>query len=373
MRKGFCVSPFRYAEVRDNGDVWQCCTSWIEKPAGNILSDSWENIWNSDYAKRLRRSMHKGDFSMCDENLCPYIQKWNKGEEDYSAYFPIYDESTFEKLWDAKEINPNGKKKYQDIIENKIIDLPYGPESVTFAHDRSCNLACPSCRKDFFKTEGKDREQTYKIQELIMGEPICDTHEVYITNSGDAFGADVFRDLLKMINTKDFPNLVNLHLHTNANSWSKTHWNRLKNLHDIPRLTCHISIDACTKETYEIVRKGGKWETLQKNLKFIFEDIPNLKFIRTSFVCQDLNYKEMSGFVELIDDLSYGSNAVVEVEFGQFTDWGVSSKEIVEQRQIFKRTHPDYNLFLEEYKKMLKLDKKVIITDNFDISEEELK
>ena len=83
MRKGFCVSPFRYAEVRDNGDVWQCCTSWIEKPAGNILSDSWENIWNSDYAKRLRRSMHKGDFSMCDENLCPYIQKWNKGEEDY--------------------------------------------------------------------------------------------------------------------------------------------------------------------------------------------------------------------------------------------------------------------------------------------------
>ena len=373
MRKGFCVSPFRYAEVRDNGDVWQCCTSWIEKPAGNILSDSWKSIWNSDYAKRLRRSMHKGDFSMCDENLCPYIQKWNKGEEDYSAYFPIYDESTFEKLWDAKEINPNGKKKYQDIIENKIIDLPYGPESVTFAHDRSCNLACPSCRKDFFKTEGKDREQTYKIQELIMGEPICDTHEVYITNSGDAFGADVFRDLLKMINTKDFPNLVNLHLHTNANSWSKTHWNRLKNLHDIPRLTCHISIDACTKETYEIVRKGGKWETLQKNLKFIFEDIPNLKFIRTSFVCQDLNYKEMSGFVKLIDDLSYGSNSVVEVEFGQFTDWGVSSKEIVEQRQIFKRTHPDYNLFLEEYKKMLKLDKKVIITDNFDITEEELK
>ena len=47
MRKGFCVSPFRYAEVRDNGDVWQCCTSWIEKPAGNILSDSWESIWKS--------------------------------------------------------------------------------------------------------------------------------------------------------------------------------------------------------------------------------------------------------------------------------------------------------------------------------------
>ena len=172
-----------------------------------------------------------------------------------------------------------------------------------------------------------------------------------------------------MINTKDFPNLVNLHLHTNGNSWSRTHWNKLKNLHDIPRLTCHISIDACTKETYEVVRKGGKWETLQKNLKFIFEDIPNLKFIRTSFVCQDLNYKEMSGFVELIDDLSYGSDAIVEVEFGQFTDWGVSSKEIVEQRQIFKRTHPNYNLFLEEYKKMLKLDKNVLITDNLDIEE----
>ena len=77
----------------------------------------------------------------------------------------------------------------------------------------------------------------------------------------------------------------------------------------------------------------------------------------------------MSGFVKLIDDLSYGSDAIVEVEFGQFTDWGVSSKEIVEQRQIFKRTHPNYNLFLEEYKKMLKLDKNVLITDNLDIEE----
>ena len=53
MRKGFCVSPFRYAEIRDNGDVWQCCTSWIEKPAGNILTEKWEDIWNSDYAKKL--------------------------------------------------------------------------------------------------------------------------------------------------------------------------------------------------------------------------------------------------------------------------------------------------------------------------------
>ena len=304
---------------------------------------------------------------MCYENLCPYIQKWNKHEEDYSAYFPIYDETTFNKLWNAKEINPTGKKKYQEIIKNKTTKLNYGPESVTFAHDRSCNLACPSCRKDFFKTEGKDREQTYKIQELIMGEPLCDTHEIYITNSGDAFGADVFRDLLKMINKKDFPNLHTLHLHTNAISWTKNHWNELSNLHDIPRLTCHISIDACTKETYEVVRKGGKWETLQRNLKFIFEDIPNLKFIRASLVVSDLNYREMAGFVSMIDNFSYNSHAVVEAEFGKWNDWGVSTEEIVKQRRIFKPNHPEYELFLKEYEKMLKLDKKIIITDNLDI------
>ena len=75
----------------------------------------------------------------------------------------------------------------------------------------------------------------------------------------------------------------------------------------------------------------------------------------------------MAGFVSMIDNFSYNSHAVVEAEFGKWNDWGVSTEEIVKQRRIFKQNHPEYELFLKEYRKMLKLDKQIIITDNLDI------
>ncbi|MBT7558705.1 hypothetical protein HN615_17530 [Candidatus Woesearchaeota archaeon] len=30
MRKGFCVSPFRYSEIRDNGDVCDGCIGEVD-------------------------------------------------------------------------------------------------------------------------------------------------------------------------------------------------------------------------------------------------------------------------------------------------------------------------------------------------------
>jgi hypothetical protein len=192
--------------------VWQCCTNWIENPMGNVLKENWESIWNSKDAQKLRQTMHEGSMSMCDATQCPYLQAWNRGEEDYSSYFPIYDETTFHKLYNAKEINPEGESKYKKIITEKLTELPWGPESVSFSHDRSCNLACPSCRLDFFNSRGKDRELSYKIQDMILGKPMCDSHELYITNSGDPFGSDLFRDLLKSININDYPSIKNIHL-----------------------------------------------------------------------------------------------------------------------------------------------------------------
>ena len=78
---------------------------------------------------------------------------------------------------------------------------------------------------------------------------------------------------------------------------------------------------------------------------------------------------QVTAFAEARGGVAYavGKGAVVEAEFGKWNDWGVSTEEIVKQRRIFKPNHPEYELFLKEYEKMLKLDKKIIITDNLDI------
>ena len=148
-KKGFCVAPFRNAEFQSNGLVWQCCSgAWSEEekrwvnawvkcgPAGNALTDDWDNIWNSEVAIKLRDSMHDGSMKYCDEKECGFLQKWNNEEIDESVYdngyFPIFDKKTFHKLWNNKTINPTGEEKFKKIIEEKISDLPWGPECVIF-------------------------------------------------------------------------------------------------------------------------------------------------------------------------------------------------------------------------------------------------
>ena len=371
-KKGFCVAPFRNAEFQSNGLVWQCCSgAWSEEekrwvnawvkcgPAGNALTDDWDKIWNSEVAIKLRDSMHDGSMKYCDEKECGFLQKWNNEEIDESVYdngyFPIFDEKTFHKLWNNKTINPNGEEKFKKIIEEKISDLPWGPECVIFSHDRSCNLKCPSSRTDFINTTGKEREKSETIQNKILEFAMNDAHELYITASGDGFGSEFWRSLLKSITMEKYPNTKNLHLHTNGNGWTEKIWDRLENLHSIPRITAEISIDACTKETYEQIRLGGNWDILNKNLQFIFTKISNLDFVRLTFVVQNNNYMEMIGFVELADYLQKLNGMKTEVNFIHINNWGTFTDGQFKIKNVKNSEHPEHIMFLEEVDKLKKL------------------
>jgi len=368
-KKGFCVAPFRNAEFLTSGEVWQCVSgNWSEEekrwvnawitsgPAGNILTDKWEDIWNSETAQKLRESMHDGSMKYCDESECGFLHKWNRETVDDSVYdngyFPIFDESTFHKLWNNKTINPDGKEKYQKIIEEKITKLETGPECVIFSHDRSCNLKCPSCRTDFIKNTGIELTKSEKIQSKILEFALDDANELYITASGDPFGGKTWRELLKSLTMDKYPKTKNLHLHTNANGWTEKMWNLLSNLHLIPRITAEISIDACTKETYDKVRVGGNWDRLSNNLDFIFTKIPNLDFVRLTFVVQDNNYKEMVGFVEKADRLQKLNGLKTEVNFIHINNWGTFNDVEFKVKNMADANHTENTEFLIESQKV---------------------
>jgi radical SAM protein with 4Fe4S-binding SPASM domain len=52
--KVFCRRPWDTLAIHANGDV-QPCMSWTRPPLGNFASQSFEEIWSSDYAVSLRR------------------------------------------------------------------------------------------------------------------------------------------------------------------------------------------------------------------------------------------------------------------------------------------------------------------------------
>lgn len=368
-KKGFCVAPFRHSDFLVSGEVWQCCNGgWVEEqqrwvnawittgPSGNVLENKWQEIWNGDIAKKLRQSMHDGDMQYCDANECNFLYRWNTEnitEEVYdNGYFPIYDETTIHKLYNAKEINPTGGEKYKQIIKDKMVELPWGPETVIFSHDRSCNLKCPSCRTDYIQTKGEDLDKALAIQEVILREAMNDAHELYITGSGDGFGGEFWRNLLKSITMEKYPNVKNLHLHTNGVGWTRKIWGILSNLHSIPRITTEISIDAATEDTYHQIRVGGIWKVLQENLHFIFTDIPNLEFVRLTFVVQNNNYLEMLDFVKIADYFQKLNGMKTAVSFQHINNWGTFSEGDFMIKNIANPNHPEYQMFQWQVEKL---------------------
>jgi MoaA/NifB/PqqE/SkfB family radical SAM enzyme len=153
-----------------------------------------------------------------------------------------------------------------------------------------------------------------------------------------------FRDFLRNFNKSKWPNLKSIHLHTNATRWNKEMWESMPNIHPYVK-SCEISVDAGTKETYETkTRINGNWDVLLDNLKFI-STIPTLSSVKTSFVVQQKNYKEMKLFYDLMYSI-FGKK--VNVFFGKITNWGTFTDEDFLSEQIWNESHPEYNEFVKE-------------------------
>ena len=154
----------------------------------------------------------------------------------------------------------------------------------------------------------------------------------------------------KNFNPNKYPNLKSIHLHTNASLWDKEMWDSMPNIHKYVH-SCEISIDAGSKHTYEnVTRLGGNWDNLINNLKFI-STISSLKSVKCSFVVQQSNYTELKDFLDLMRSI-FGSKT--KVFFGRITNWGTFSDGQFKIIDVADKSHPEYSLFLNEFKKVAK-------------------
>jgi 3D (Asp-Asp-Asp) domain-containing protein len=194
------------------------------------------------------------------------------------------------------------------------------------------------------------------------------TKNLYITGSGDPFVSVGFRDFLRNFDKSKWPSLQHIHLHTNATRWTKEMWDSMSNIHPYVK-TCEISIDAATKETYETkTRIGGNWDELITNLKFI-STIPTLNKIKTSFVVQKHNYKEMVLFKDLMTEI-FGNK--VNIFFGKIVNWGTYSDEEFKEHQVWSDNHPNHGEFVEILNKTLPHQKSFTNLQEFMTSERSL-
>lgn len=317
-----CGSPFHYMEVHEK-KVYCCCPSWLPTPIGDV--GKLGEVWEGETLKKIQQSVLDGSYSYCDKTLCPPLSELIHNKKVSNVFH--------------KKSNPN---------LNKILYGNNGPYRINFAFDRSCNLSCPSCRISLIMADGEKLDIIDKTMDEVIEVFGKTINCVYLSGTADPFASKTFRNFLLNFDENKLPKLELIHIHTNAILLNEGLWKKMDKVKKYIK-TMDISIDAATKKTYDIVRRGGDWDILQENIKFIAEiDTINKKTF--SFVVQDINYNEMYDFYNLIMKLPQATD--YEVLFTKILNWGTFSEGEFKLKQIWSEEHPEFQMFLDELMKI---------------------
>ncbi len=312
-----CLIPFEFAYIDNNGDVYPCCPAKFNLSIGNLNNDSLLDIWNSKAAIGVRKSVTSGSFRYCDYEACEYLK--------------------YGEIIHKDKIN----KKDSKIIPMDTNSPGRSPKIINFAYDRSCNLACPPCRKTPHQHRDNIVENTAMIHQNIFKKEIYGVERFIISGNGDPFSSEYYMDLLRNFDQSKYPD-VRIKIQTNGLLLTPARWDSIaKSQAAIDWIS--VSVDAATEKTYRINR-GGDFKKLQKNLEFISELRKSGKIERffINFVVQANNYKEMKQFIKL--GIKYGCDLI---EFQNVENWGTFSRKEFKDISIQDKFHPEHKEFLK--------------------------
>lgn len=245
---------------------------------GNVFEAQNHNlVWNSNEAMEIRRSILDGDFSYCSRTLYPFI--------------------TQDSLPKKSEVIELLMRKY---IDTDSVFLKEAPTTFVMAHDRTCNLACPSCRPEVIAANQEQQDMLNKCKDTIILPLLKEMKGwCFMTSDGDPFASKHYRSILTSLDPSEYPNLK-ISILTNRLLLTPKMWTSIPHAAKFI-YTVSVSIDAATPETYLKVRRPGNFDSLLPNLEFLGNlrresTITQLNF---NFVVQNENYLEMEQFVKL--------------------------------------------------------------------------
>lgn len=331
LSKYICPIPFRYTELTVNKQLL-CCSEWLEGDIGGV-NDMGTN-WNSSHAVDIRTSILNGTYKFCSTSKCPHLNTLLKTGK------PTYGLIEREKF----------KLTKNDWIE--------GPKEIKIVFDSACNLACPSCRVDFIKNNPEIYNKSKQLLENLKYNYGNSVEKLHMSGYGDPFYSTALFEFLTSFESNWLPNLKSIHLHTNGLLWNSLNWEKIKNVHSYIK-SCEISIDAATESTYKVVRKGGNFDLLKKNLIFI-NSIETVKDITFSFVVQQRNYKEVVEFYKLITSI-FKNKPNIRFQYYKILNWGVMKDVDFKEAAVWESTHPEYTQYTKYIDELIQLkDTRVI-------------
>jgi wyosine [tRNA(Phe)-imidazoG37] synthetase (radical SAM superfamily) len=309
----YCLSPFVSIAVDINGEVSLCgCDDWQPSTIGNIFDHSLATLLSGDAAQKIRASIGDGSYIYCNERTCGII---NNHQLNYKSSLP-------------PDVLP--------LIEHSDQWIP--PREIVLAGDLTCNLSCPSCRRNVIRLEDQQRQQQkdlgQKLAQNLFDQPHNRPVNLTVSTSGEVFASSFLLNFVSSIDTTQFPGL-GLLLQTNG-LLAPRNWHRLGSAADRVRQVT-VTFDAARPDTYHRLRRGGTWHDLVNSLEFLQQQKQQTGMsLHTRMVVQQANWQEIEEFYEF--SCKYQAD---RVEYVRITDWGTYGSDFAMQ-DVFDPRHPEH-------------------------------
>lgn len=287
-----CRTPLNHMELLTEGEMYCCCSTFM-RSLGNVSNGGILTIWNSIKHKILCLSVVNRSYTFCNKAMCPLLF----GKE----------------------------QKLADTVDSGDYPVMKSAPSVSaIGFDHTCNLKCETCREEIRIARGAEKEKMLEYARMTVEEILPKTDFLVMAGDGEVFASEAYKAVYK---SPGMDNVSYIRLLSNGTLFNPKNWEEFKqNKHGKIMLTA--SVDAASKETYESIRRNGKFDVLKSNMAFAGElrKKGELSYFRMNFVVQRKNYKEMPDFVRW--GIEIGAD---EVFFTKILNWGTYSADEFEE------------------------------------------
>lgn len=304
-----CIKPFTSIEIDPYGDVYTCCPAFLRhntvrnlNSIGNILNDSFEEIWYSPKAIELRQCMLNGDYSKCDLNLCR--QRTLEEPENFDSRLK-----------------------------------PELPTEITLAYDRECNLSCITCRDEIYRNSKEKKDLLNSRIKTTILPLLKNAKKIALSGSGEVFASEHSRLLVKEI-TNNYPD-VKFFIMSNGLLCNEANCDALGLTNKIEGV--FFSLPALDNEIYSKIMVGGNLEIVLKNIEWLAECYKKriIDPVGLGSVISDINFREIPKLVD------FAQKKNLSLVFSQYNPWGTKLDKDYKNLAVWDTNHKNHAEFVK--------------------------
>ena len=259
----FCDRPFTSAYLAPHGEVWPC--SWMHCTMGNLYEQNLDEIWNSAAAQAARSSILDGSFAFCRAISCPFMER--------------------DELPDLSE----------EEIRERAVPLKT-PAHISISNDRTCNIACTSCRTCIQGPEKGEREKIDAALERLL--PFANQAKTLSMNGQGEFLANP--SFLRFLNKlRPVHDDFKVAFETNGILFDEAHWTQFADLGKYT-VSVTVTLNSLRRDVFRYLSGGfDKLGQELSNLRFLsrLRRENKINVLSVTMVVQECNFWEVPEYI----------------------------------------------------------------------------